>query len=201
MQPEFAEELLRLCKGEGLHTALDTSGYRLDAAVERVLDWTDLVLLDLKMTSDEQYRKFTGCAMEKPLHFLNRLEERGIDCWIRQVIVPGVNDTAENIRRLNDIMAGKRCIRKVELLPFHKICDEGLLQMPEFDALLDQAVGESSVSRAAALYLQAEQMLIDRSIFLPFYCQTEYFVSAPGVSGVSYRFDIRMPDFRFAVIR
>lgn len=122
LQPEFAEELLKNCKAKGLHTALDTSGYRLDAAAERVLDYTDLVLLDLKMTTGEEYLRYTGCAMEKPLRFLEYLEERGIPVWIRQVIVPGINDNNENIERLNRLLAGKKCVKKVELLPFHKIC-------------------------------------------------------------------------------
>ena len=122
MQPEFAAELLRLCKEEKLHTVLDTSGYRLDAAVERVLDQTDLVLLDLKMTTAGEYLRYTGCPIENPLAFLNRLEERGIPVWIRQVIVPGINDTPENIERLNGLLVGKHCVEKVELLPFHKIC-------------------------------------------------------------------------------
>ena len=129
MQPEFAEELLKSCKGNGLHTVLDTSGYRLDAAVERVLDQTDLVLLDVKMTRDEEYRRYTSCPIEKPLAFLERLEERGIPVWIRQVIVPEINDIAENIQRLNRILAGKRCVKKVELLPFHKICAVKYRQM------------------------------------------------------------------------
>ena len=122
MQPEFAAELLGLCRAEGIHTAIDTSGCRLDAAAEKVLDQTDLVLLDLKMTTDEEYRRHTGCSLAKPLAFLERLEERGIPAWVRQVIVPGVNDTAENIRRLNGLLAGKRCVERVELLPFHKVC-------------------------------------------------------------------------------
>lgn len=122
MQPEFAEELLRLCKAKGLHTAIDTSGCRLDGAAERVLDQTDLVLLDLKMSSEEAYRKYVGCSLEAPLTFLNRLEERGIDAWIRQVIVPELNDTEGDVEALNQMIAGKRCVKKVELLPFHKIC-------------------------------------------------------------------------------
>ena len=122
MQPEFAEELLQLCKAKGLHTAIDTSGCRLDGAAERVLDQTDLVLLDLKMSSEEAYRKYVGCSLEAPLTFLNRLEERGIDTWIRQVIVPGLNDTEGDVEALNQMIAGKKCVKKAELLPFHKIC-------------------------------------------------------------------------------
>ncbi len=77
----------------------------------------------------------------------------------------------------------------------------GLYNNTALDQLVDQASAESNASAAAKLYLQAEQMLIDEALFLPFYYQEEYFVSAPGVFGVSYRFDVRMPDFRFGIIR
>ena len=77
----------------------------------------------------------------------------------------------------------------------------GIYRLEDFDRLLDQAAAESAVPAAAELYRQAEQALIDEGAFLPFYYQAEYFVSAPGVSGVTYRFDRRMPDFRFGIVR
>ena len=71
----------------------------------------------------------------------------------------------------------------------------------ELDRLLTQAAGESDGETALELYRQAEDLLIGQGLFLPFYYQAEYFVCGPGITGVTYRFDSRTPDFRFGKIR
>lgn len=122
LQAEFVKELFALCKADGIHTCLDTSGCVMNEKTDALLELTDLVLLDIKMTNDADYREHIGCPMEKPVAFLDRLEERNIPVWIRQVIVPGVNDTEENIARLNGLLKGRKNIERVQLLPFKKIC-------------------------------------------------------------------------------
>lgn len=122
LQAPFVRELFRLCHAAGIHTCLDTSGCIWNDEAAALLEVTDLVLLDIKMTDDADYRTHIGCSLEKPLAFLERLEERDIPVWIRQVIVPGVNDTEENITRLNALLAGRKNIERVQLLPFKKIC-------------------------------------------------------------------------------
>ena len=122
LQAEFVRELFALCKADGIHTCLDTSGCVMNEKTDALLELTDLVLLDIKMTNDADYREHIGCPMEKPVAFLDRLEERNIPVWIRQVIVPGVNDTEENIVRLNGLLKGRKNIERVQLLPFKKIC-------------------------------------------------------------------------------
>ncbi len=123
LQSEFVAETFRLCKKSGIHTALDTSGSIWNESVNAVLDNCDLVLLDLKMTTDEDYQKLIGCPLSAPLSFLEKLEERKIPCWIRHVVVGGLNDTKENINRLKELLQGKSCVQKIELLPFHKMCE------------------------------------------------------------------------------
>lgn len=124
LQAEFVSELFTLCRQEGIHTTLDTSGSVWNEQVERLLDLTDLVMLDIKMTDEESYKKYIGCSLKQVLDFLGRLQAREVYTWIRQVIVPGVNDTVENIERLNRLTAGYTCVKKVELLPFRKLCKE-----------------------------------------------------------------------------
>lgn len=123
LQSEFVAETFRLCKKSGIHTALDTSGSIWNESVKEVLDNCDLVLLDLKMTTEEEYQKHIGCSLSAPLAFLERLEERQIPCWIRHVVVGGLNDTEENILRLKEMIQDKSCVEKTELLPFHKMCE------------------------------------------------------------------------------
>ena len=94
LQAEFVRGLFALLKRHGINTALDTSGCTLEKA-ETLLEVTDLVLLDIKYTDPDSYLRYTGCKMEKPLRFLELAQRTGTPVWIRQVIIPGLNDTEE----------------------------------------------------------------------------------------------------------
>ena len=122
LQADFAHELFSLCHAEGIHTCLDTSGSILNDKAKTLLDETDRVLLDIKYTTDEQYRENVGCGMKTPLDFLHYLNEKKIPVTIRQVIIPTVNDDEENILALKENIKKYPCIDKDELLPFRKIC-------------------------------------------------------------------------------
>lgn len=123
-QPEFVAELFALCRENGVHTALDTSGCVLNEQVLRLLNFCDLCLLDIKACGEEEYRRLCGGSLKKTLAFLRVLEEKGIPVWIRQVTVPGLNDTPEDMARLKKLLSPYRCIEKIELLPFRKLCTE-----------------------------------------------------------------------------
>ena len=122
LQARFAEALFRLCRSEGIHTCLDTSGSIFNADVDRLLSVTDYVLLDLKYTNDEDYRAYVGCSMDAPLAFLRELEKRKLPTTVREVIIPSVNDTEESILRLKELVGGCSCVEAIELLPFRKLC-------------------------------------------------------------------------------
>lgn len=123
LQAAFANELFTLCKAEGIHTCLDTSGCIWNKDAEELLTVTNLVLLDIKYTTEEQYKEFVGCSMEQPLRFLAELNKRKIPTVLRQVIIPTLNDTEESILRLKEIKESHPCVEKIELLPFRKICE------------------------------------------------------------------------------
>ncbi len=122
LQSEFAAELFTLCKQNGINTCLDTSGSIVNDAVKALINVTDRVLLDIKYTDSEQYRKYVGCDMNTVLEFLGLLNEKCIPTTVRQVIIPTLNDSEENIQKLNSIIKAHSCIDKVELLPFKKLC-------------------------------------------------------------------------------
>lgn len=124
LQADFVREVFKLCHENGINTCLDTSGCILNSRIKSLLSETDRVLLDIKYTSDELYRKYVGCNLSAPLEFLEYLNEQGIKTTIRQVIIPTLNDDKENILRLRNITEKFSCIDKIELLPFHKICEE-----------------------------------------------------------------------------
>ena len=121
-QADFVRELFALCRSEGIHTALDTSGCIWNESVEKLLDVTDLCLLDYKMCNADDYEKYTRCKKSSVDFFLSELQKRSMDTWLRQVIVKGINDSAESINYLYGVADAHPCVKKVELLKFRKLC-------------------------------------------------------------------------------
>ena len=124
MQSAFVHALFTLCRASSIHTCLDTSGCVLNEKVEQLLDVTDLVLLDLKYSSNEQYESYVGCSLSKPLAFLERLEARKIPTWIRQVLIRSKNDSVNDLQKTAELLKKYHNIQKIELLPFRRLCLE-----------------------------------------------------------------------------
>lgn len=114
--------LFSLCREQGIHTCLDTSGSVMNEDVKRLLAVTDRVLLDVKYTEEEAYRENVGCGLAPVLEFLSLLNELHIPTTLRQVIIPTLNDSTENVERLKGIRAAHPCVDSVELLAFRKLC-------------------------------------------------------------------------------
>jgi len=120
MQPEFLLEILKKSKNQGIHTALDTSGVG-KGNYEEILQYVDLVILDIKHIEEEKYINICGKGMEefnKFKHVLNKLNKK---LWIRHVVVPGINDTVEHIYKFKDYINTFNNIEKIELLPYHTL--------------------------------------------------------------------------------
>ena len=122
LQAEFVKKLFELCHREGLNTCLDTSGCILTPDVKDLLRHTDRVLLDVKYTSDADYRSYVGCGLDAPMAFLDYLESKMIPTTLRQVIIPTVNDSEAQVLELRRIAQAHANVDKVELLPFRKLC-------------------------------------------------------------------------------
>lgn len=122
LQADFAREVFTRCHEKDINTCLDTSGSILNDKAKSLLAVTDRVLLDIKYTNDEDYRKYVGCSIETPLAFLDYLCEQKIPVTLRQVIIPTRNDQEENVRKLKAIADAHPNVDKIELLPFRKIC-------------------------------------------------------------------------------
>lgn len=120
LQPKFLLECLKLCKKEEINTALDTAGVGF-GDYDEILLLTDLVILDLKAVSEEDYKKITGQPMIRFKKFLADCQRLNKKLWIRQVIVPGINDNEENIKKIKDFVSQLRNVEKVELLPYKTI--------------------------------------------------------------------------------
>ena len=118
LQNEFLIDILKKCKKNGLHTALDTSGVGVGNYIE-ILKYVDLVILDIKAIDEENYQKITGAKMKEFNMFLSTVKKLKKRLWLRSVIVPGLNDTEDYIVNLKNYIHNIPNVEKVELLPYH----------------------------------------------------------------------------------
>lgn len=121
MQPAFLERLLADVHAKGIHTAIDTSGFLGRNASDAILDNLDLVLLDIKSGIPEVYEKLTGRQLQPTIDFAHKIASRGIEVWVRFVLVPGWTDSPENVEAVADIAASISTLTRVEVLPFHQM--------------------------------------------------------------------------------
>ena len=118
LQGDFLLDILKKCKENNLHTAIDTAGVGI-SNYEEILKYVDLVILDIKAIDDNEYIKITGAKIDEFNKFLKIVISLNKKLWIRSVIVPGINDTEEYILKLKDYIKTIPNIEKVELLPYH----------------------------------------------------------------------------------
>lgn len=117
-QPEFLIEVLKLCKEEGIHTCIDTSGVGC-GNYEEILKYTDLVLYDVKHLTEDGYKEITGFPMAETNKFLDALKKSNTKVWIRQVVIPGKTDSDEYMKKLKEFVETINNVERVELLPYH----------------------------------------------------------------------------------
>lgn len=120
MQPEFLIEFLKLCKENGIHTAIDTAGFG-KGNYEEILKYTDLVILDIKHVNKIGYRKLTGGNIEAFEAFKQAVVAKGVRIWIRHVVVPGYTDSKKHMNELKKIIKGLKNVEKIEILPYHTL--------------------------------------------------------------------------------
>jgi len=121
LQAGFLRKLLRECRQQGLHTAIDTNGHFLHSEARWALAATDLVILDVKHTDPARHEALTAHRLDTTLAFLDYLTEKGIPTWIRQVTVPGWNDTEAEMDALAALATGRPNVQRLELLPLHHL--------------------------------------------------------------------------------
>ena len=126
MQLDFVLELFRLAKEKNIHTCLDTSGitYRpgessYDEKLDRLMEVTDLVMLDIKHIDPECHKDLTGHDNAPVLAFAKYLDAKNIPVWIRHVVVPGITDDPVQLARLGQFLGGLNNIKALDVLPYH----------------------------------------------------------------------------------
>lgn len=121
-QPEFLLECLKGCQEEGIHTVIDTSGVGF-GNYDEILKYTDLVILDIKHSNPNKYKKITGLGISCYYEFKEAIIKNNKDIWIKQVVTPGINDTYEDMKEFEKEVKTfpQHIIQKVELLPYHTL--------------------------------------------------------------------------------
>ena len=120
LQPQFLLECLKLCKQKGINTALDTAGVGFGDYKE-ILKYVDLVILDVKAVDEKEYKELTGESIKHFNHFLKQVQNSGNKLWLRQVVVPGMNDDEKHILSLRHFAKKLQNVERVELLPYKTI--------------------------------------------------------------------------------
>lgn len=121
VQMAFSKEILAGAKAMGLHTAIETSGYLGDRVDEEFLNALDLVLLDIKSSNPDTYKKVTGRDLAPTLRFAERLAKIGKPVWVRFTLVPGHTDDADNVEGIAKFVAPMKNVEWVEVQPFHQL--------------------------------------------------------------------------------
>lgn len=122
LQSEFVLETIKLLKENGIHTAIDTAG--VGENYDEILKLVDLVILDIKAVDAKEYKFITGCEISEFNNFLEKCILYDKKLWLRQVIVPGINDNEEHVLLLNEFAKLIPNIEKIELLPYHSMAKD-----------------------------------------------------------------------------
>lgn len=120
-QADFARELLRECKENGLHTAIESAASTKFSEIEKLLPYLDLYLMDIKHIDSSKHKEYTGVANERILENARAVAESGVELIIRTPVIPGFNDTAEEIRAISHFAKTLPGVREHHLLPYHRL--------------------------------------------------------------------------------
>lgn len=131
LQIDFVIELFEEARRQGIHTCLDTSGVGFSRKnkdmlekIDRLLNVTNLVMLDIKHMNEEGHRKLTGHSNENILDFARYLQEKQVDTWIRHVVVPNITYHTEELLELGRFIGTLDNVKAIDILPYHTMGKE-----------------------------------------------------------------------------
>lgn len=158
MQSEFLLEVTKLLKKENIHVAIDTAGIVENAIddYKELLKLVDLVIFDIKHIENSEYKDLTGKNIKRSLEFIeicNRLDKK---MWIRQVIIPDVNDNIEYLIKLKQFIKRINNVEKIDFLPYHKLGSEKYKKLGIKNPYIDKE--EMSKTKCQQLYKKFMEM-------------------------------------------
>jgi len=120
-QSRFVLSLLRKCREQGFHTAMETCGYTQYSVLHDLAEYLDLILYDVKHMDDATHKRFTGVSNKLIHENLRKLAgEKGVECVVRLPLIRNFNDSTENVKRTAEFVSALG-IRKLYLLPFNDL--------------------------------------------------------------------------------
>ena len=152
-QVSFVVPFLEQCRNLALHTTIDTCGYVRPAVLEKALRYADLVLYDLKHMDADEHARLTGVSNELILSNMKLVAQSGIRVIARVPIIPGINDSRENIIATAGFIAGLKTVTEVNLLPYHRF------GMGKYE-MLDRPYPLGGISSAGKAHLEEKVELI-----------------------------------------
>ena len=127
LQIDFLLEFFALAKAKGIHTTLDTAGNPFTreepffGKFQKLMELTDLVMLDFKEMDGARHKDLTGCSNDNILDLAKYLSDTGKDMWIRHVLVPGLTDQEDDLQAMRGMLDELKTVKKVEILPYHSL--------------------------------------------------------------------------------
>lgn len=127
IQMDFVTEFFKLAKSKGVHTTIDTAGQPFSdnpewlKRFEKLMNVTDLVMLDLKKMDEEGHKKLTGYTNQNILKMAQWLSDHNKVMWIRHVLVPGITDDKEDLQKMYEFISSLKTVERVEILPYHTL--------------------------------------------------------------------------------
>ena len=156
MQADFLCNVLD--KLSGIHRAVETSGHASERIFKKVLEKTDLILFDVKLVDSELHRKYTGVDNKLIMANLKTLCESGKEFVVRIPLIPGVNDTLENMQATAELLKDSKNLQRVELLRYHKTAGAkypmiGVKYAPGFDEEKTPEIHDTFTDKAIKLLI------------------------------------------------
>lgn len=130
LQANFLLELFKELKKLNISTCIDTSGsITINESIKKLLELTDLVLLDIKHIDETKCINLTGVSNRKELEFAKYCSENNVKMWIRQVLVPGYTDNIDDLKKTRMFIDTLKTVEKVEVLPYHDLGKQKWLKL------------------------------------------------------------------------
>ena len=120
-QADFAAELLRECKEQGLHTAIESAASLPYSEIEKLLPYLDLYLMDIKHMDSDKHKEYTGVGNERILENARKIAKSGVKLIVRTPIIPGFNDTPSEVEAISKFAATLDGVEEHHLLPYHRL--------------------------------------------------------------------------------
>ncbi len=154
LQGEFLAALLKACKEQNIHMAVDTCGHAPVDAFNCIRDYVDLFLYDLKVMDDVRHREVTGASNALILSNLRLLSENGHKIILRVPLIPSINDDEDNLRQIAQLAQSLPSVERIDILTYHKIGRDKYERIGKINPMPETEPPEEEQVNAIAKQLQ-----------------------------------------------